>query len=118
MMNKKVITFVPDSTAFVAELLEKYPQYITVDEAGHTFTPLHEVRASNEHGSLAICLLDDAQLEAIASATSIKNLGWYPEVLDNPDYKQVYPYDVPVEYVDEDCTTVSYTLPPMVGDIA
>lgn len=114
----KVITFVPDIQAFIADLQTNYPQYITEDENGVHYTPLHEVRAKNTHGSLAICLLDDEALQAIESSNTIVNKGWYPDVLNDADYKAVYPYDVPIVFTDEDSIERTYYRPEKIGEIA
>jgi len=52
--------------------------------------------------------------------TMLENLGTYDEIWADADkdakYKSVYPYDVPVEYIDEDGVTQSHMLPKKIGN--
>lgn len=51
---------------------------------------------------------------------SLTNLGTYEEMFADDVthglYKSVYPYDVPVTYIDEDGVEQSYDLPTKIGD--
>ena len=123
------ITYVADTKAFIAELLDAYQEYAVTDENGNViYTPLHVVRARNGLASLAVCRLTDEQLAAIEPAESIENLGYYDTILDetHPDhdpgllalYMSVYDFETPVEYVYADGVTQQYYPSQKIGVIA
>ncbi len=53
---------------------------------------------------------------------SLQSLGTYEEMFANPDrlalYKSVYPYDIPLTYMDDDDVEQSYFRPKKIGEFA
>jgi hypothetical protein len=121
---KDLITFAPNIPALIAELEQVAPQYIVTDEVTgeKTFTVWHTPIVKNENGSLALSRVTADGEALIASMTSIKSLGTYDEMFADPvalaKYKLVYPYDVPVEYTDEDGVVRQYMRPERIGVFA
>lgn len=122
-MNK-VITHVQDTQAFLKELEALAPHYVYIEEGTNEkkWVIQHTPIVKNENGSLALSLLNDEQLEFVVTMTTINNLGTYEELFANIAnhvlYKSVYPYDVPIEYVDEEGITQSYLRPQKIGEFA
>lgn len=118
-----VITWVKNVDEFIAELETMAPSYITTDEDGKkscTIQTTPIVKSAN--GTLAMSILTDDELAFIATMTTMKSLGTYEELFSNPDslalYKSVYPYDIPLSYVDEEGNTVEYMRPFKIGEFA
>jgi hypothetical protein len=67
-------------------------------------------------------ILTDDELAFVGTLESIQSLGTYEELFANEGaltmYKSVYPYDVPVSYVDIDGTTKEYFRPQKIGEFA
>lgn len=122
-MNK-VITHVQDTQAFLTELEALAPSYVYVDEQTNEkrWTIQHTPIVKNENGTLALSMLTDDELLFIEQMTTIKSLGIYEELFADEAslalYKSVYPFDVPIEYVDEDNVTQSYLRPQKIGEFA
>lgn len=113
---RHIITYIQDTQAFITELLSKYPKYVITNENGsYTYVLDHTPTIRNEHGSLALTITSAEDETIIDSMVYIENLGTYEELFANPDalskYKLVYPYDVPLTYINEDGTVVEYTRP-------
>jgi len=119
-----VITFVKDSQEFINELEQMAPSYVITDEEidKKSWTIQHTPVVKNENGSLAMSILSDDELVFIQSMTTIESLGTYEELFANEEahalYKSVYPYDVPLSYVDEEGTTIEYFRPQKIGEFA
>jgi len=106
------------------ELEQLAPRYLSRDMEGMITgcsiqtTPT----VKNANGSLAMSILTDDELLFISSMTTIKSLGTYEELENNPEslalYKSVHPYDVPLSYVDENGTTKEYFRPQKIGEFA
>lgn len=120
----KVITHVTDIDAFIAELEALAPHYVYTDEeTGKKHWKIeHTPIVKNENGSLALSMLTQEELDFIAPMTTIKSLGTYEELFASVDnlalYKSVYPYDVPIDYVDEDGNPQQYFRPKKIGEFA
>jgi hypothetical protein len=116
-----VITYCKDTKVFMDELPESYK---VKDADGNVIgwaiqtTPV----IKNENGSLALSILTDNDLAFIKTMKSIQSLGTYDELFADKEalaiYKSVYPYDVPVSYVDMDGTTKEYFRPQKIGEFA
>ncbi len=122
-MYNYVITHVTDSEAFITELEELAPSYIyKKEDETKGWTIQHTPLVKNENGSLALSALTDGELAFINSMTTIKSLGTYEDLFANPEslatYKSVYPYDVPIEYVDDEGKTRTYMRPEKIGVFA
>jgi hypothetical protein len=67
-------------------------------------------------------ILTDDDLAFVKTLKSMQSLGTYDELFANDEalalYKSVYPYDVPVSYVDMDGTTKEYFRPQKIGEFA
>jgi hypothetical protein len=116
-----VITYCKDTKAFMDELPESYKVKDTDGTVvGWTIQTTPVVK--NENGSLAMSILTDDELAFIGTLKSIKSLGTYDELFANDEalaiYKSVYPYDVPVSYVDMDGNTKEYYRPQKIGEFA
>ena len=119
-----LITYCTDSTALALEVAEKYPEKLTENEDGSynfNITKIPTVRKDN----LTLCLVRCATTEdenMLRSLTALEVLGTYDEVFASPlldaKYKSVYPYDVPIEYTDENNTIQSYSRPKKIGGFA
>jgi hypothetical protein len=76
----------------------------------------------NENGSLAMSILTNEDLAFVKTMKSIQVLGTYDELFANEEalaiYKSVYPYDVPISYVDMDGNTKEYFRPQKIGEFA
>lgn len=87
----------------------------TVYTHGNTLTPI----ISN--GAKSLALVRNNKLD-LALFPSLTTLGTYEELFSNADslalYKSVYPYDVPIEYTDEDGVVQSYLRPQKIGEFA
>jgi len=124
MTYNYIITYVADTTEFIAELESVAPIYVITDEYTGTksWTTQHTPIVKNAKGSLAMSILSDEELVFIQSMTSIVNLGTYEELfadeVSHTLYKSVYPYDVPLSYMDEDGNTVEYFRPTKIGEFA
>jgi len=66
----------------------------------------------------SLSLVRDNKLD-MSKYPSLKSLGTYDELFANEDslalYKSVYPYDVPIEYKDENGDTHTYMRPEKIG---
>ena len=115
----KTITYVKDTKAFVEEVKKKFPEQ--VDEDGNV-TLIHTPLVKNENGSLAYSMLSAEQVEMGEQLETIVALGDYEEMFNNEEahaiYKSVYPYDVPVTYIDEDGNEQEYYRPKKIGVFA
>ena len=116
-----VITYCKDTVAFMDELPESYKAKDTDGNVtGWTIQTTPVVK--NENGSLAMSILSDDELAFIGTMTTMQSLGTYDELFANEEshvlYKTVYPYDVPVSYVDMDGTTKEYLIPQKIGEFA
>ncbi len=83
---------------------------------GNEFTP---IKKNALGASLSYVMNNKLDLELFPS---LQSLGDYEEMFANTAkhdlYKSVYPYDIPVEYEDEDGKTQSYNLPTKIGVFA
>jgi len=118
-----VITFVKDTEAYMKELEAMAPSYIATGEDGVKSSSIqHTPTVRNQNGSLALSAISDYEVSLISTMTTIENLGTYEELFASPDnlskYKSVYPYDVPLSYVDDEGNTVEYYLPEKIGVFA
>ena len=119
-----VITHVVNAVAFIAELEALAPSYVItdVDSGIKSWTIQHTPLVKNENGSLALSILNDEELMFINGMTTITNLGTYEELFANEAshslYKSVYPYDVPLSYVDDNGVDVEYFRPTKIGEFA
>ena len=124
MKYNYVITYVPNTEAFIAELETIAPTYVYTDETtgDKKWTIQHTPIVKNENGSLAMSIVNDDELVFINSMTTIKSFGDYPELEANAEnlalYKGVYPYDVPLSYMDEEGNTIEYMRPFKIGEFA
>ena len=118
------LTYVPDTIAFMAEVEALYPEYLTKDEDGNItgVSIVHTPLKKNENGSLGYSIMKDGMLEAIEVMTTVVNLGDYAEMfadeVKHDKYKSVYPYHIPLIYVDENDVEQTYTLPKKIGVFA
>lgn len=124
MSYNYVVTYVANTVAFIEELEAMAPSYVIVDEETgiKSWTIQHTPLVKNENGSLAMSILSNEELAFINQMTTIKNLGTYDELFANETshslYKSVYPYDVPLRYVDEEGVVHEYFRPQRIGDFA
>lgn len=93
------------------EMMDKEGNFIH----GNTLTPI------KYNGIKTLSLVRDNKLD-LALFPSLTNLGTYDNLFANEEslalYKSVYPYDVPIEYTDEDRATQSYLRPQKIGVFA
>lgn len=123
-MRNYVITHVTSIEAFMAELETVAPHYVIIDE--HTGAKSWTIQTTpivkSPNGTLAMSILTDDELAFVATMTTIRSLGTYEELFADDTahatYKSVYPYDVPMTYVDENGSTVEYYLPQKIGEFA
>lgn len=119
-----VITYVSSTTDFINELEQLAPQYVIIDEetGKKSWTIQTTPVIKSENGTLAMSILTDEELAFIGGMSTIKNLGTYAELFANDEahsiYKSVYPYDVPLSYIDEDGNTIEYYRPKKIGEFA
>jgi len=82
---------------------------------GNTLTPI------KYSGVKTLSLVRDNKLD-LDKFPSLTNLGTYEEMFSDDVahglYKSVYPYDVPVTYIDEDEIEQSYMMPKKIGVFA
>ena len=106
------------------ELESLAPSYIITDEetGKKSWTIQTTPIVKSENGTLAMSILTNDELVFISSMATIKNLGTYDELFANEEahalYKSVYPYDVPLSYVDEEGNTIEYFRPQKIGEFA
>lgn len=116
-----VITYCKDTKAFMDELPDSYKAK-DMDGVVTGWTIQTSPVVKNENGSLAMSILTDEELEFVKTMKSIQSLGTYDELFANDEaltiYKSVYPYDIPVSYVDMDGTTKEYFRPQKIGEFA
>jgi hypothetical protein len=123
-MYNYVITYCADTKAFIDELEQLAPSYIITDEesGNKSWTIQTTPIIKSDNGTLAMSILTDDELVFIGSMTTIQSLGTYEELFANEEahalYKSVYPYYVPLSYVDEDGNTVEYYRPTKIGEFA
>ena len=118
-----VITYVTNTEDFLVELETIAPTYINRDEDGNVTTAIQTTPiVKSENGTLALSILTDDEIAFIGTMTTIESLGTYEEMFANPEalakYKSVYPYDVPIAYIDEDGVERSYMRPEKIGVFA
>ena len=124
MSYNYVVTYVANTVAFIEELEAMAPSYVIVDEETgiKSWTIQHTPLVKNENGSLAMSILSNEELAFINQMTTITSLGTYEELFANEAshslYKSVYPYDVPLNYVDENGVDVEYFRPQKIGEFA
>jgi hypothetical protein len=116
-----VITYCKDTKAFMDELPESYKVKDAHDNViGWTIQTTPVIK--NENGSLAMSVLTDEELAFVGTLKSMRPLGTYDELFANEEalalYKSVYPYDVPISYVDMDGITKEYFRPKKIGELA
>jgi hypothetical protein len=116
-----VITYCKDTKAFMDELPESYKvRDVDGNVVGWTIQTTPVIK--NENGSLAMSVFTDDELAFVSTLKSMRSLGTYDELFANEEalalYKSVYPYDVPVHYVDMDGTTKEYFRPRKIGEFA
>ena len=92
------------------------------DEESQDFTHGNEltpIKKNAQGASLSYVMDNKLDLELFPS---LQSLGDYDEMFADKNkhdlYKSVYPYHIPVEYVDEDGKTQSYELPSKIGVFA
>jgi hypothetical protein len=116
-----VITYCKDTAAFMDELPDSYKTK-DMDGVITGWTIQTTPIIKNDNGSLAMSILSDAELAFMDTMKSIQSLGTYDELFANESshtlYKSVYPYDVPISYVDIDGTTQEYFRPQKIGAFA
>ena len=123
-MLNYVITYCKDTKLFMDELESLAPSYIITDEetGKKSWTIQTTPIVKSENGTLAMSILTNDELVFISSMATIKNLGTYDELFANEEahalYKSVYPYDVPLSYVDEEGNTIEYFRPQKIGEFA
>lgn len=108
----------------MVELEQIAPNYIAKDMDGNitgwTIQTTPVIKSPN--GTLALSVLSDQELSFMKTMTTIQSLGTYDELFANASnlaiYKSVYPYDVPVTYLDMNGGTQSYMLPERIGEFA
>jgi hypothetical protein len=134
-MRNYVITYVTDVQDFIQELEQLAPQYVTYDEDTKEATgwiiqttPI----VKNHNGTLAMSILTDGELSFISGMTTIRSLGTYNELFSVEDinneyspapsgtnlevYQSVYPYHIPITYIDENGVEYTYYRPKYIGD--
>ena len=111
------VSYCKDIEKLKEELVEKG----FYDEESETFNIPNVDRTPVQYGddgksTLSFVQGDLAQLEAL---DTIVLLGTYEEIFADADkdsmYKSVYPYDVPITYVDEEGVEQSYLRPKKIG---
>ena len=112
-----------DTDDFIAELEAIAPTYVTIDEDGKKGCTIETTPiVSSESGTLAMSILSNDEVEFVKLMTTMTNLGTYEEIFADAEkdalYKLVYPYDVPLNYIDEDGAEVSYMRPKKIGEFA
>jgi hypothetical protein len=116
-----VITYCKDTKAFMDELPDSY-KIKDMDGVVTGWSIQTTPVIKNENGSLAMSILTDEELAFIGTMKSIRSLGTHEELFANDEalalYKSVYPYDVPLSYVDMDGTTKQYFRPQKIGEFA
>lgn len=114
-----IITYVPDSTALVAELQEKFPDLI-FEDGKFLVTKTPTVR--NAQGeSLALIRDDDALIEIGEQLDSLVMLGTYDDVFADPALREIYDrvYDqTPITWTDENGVEHSQPKPEKFGVFA
>lgn len=135
-MLNYVITYVKDVPAFMAELEQVAPDYITINidtgEKRCTIQTTPIVKSPN--GTLAMSILTDEELAIVGAMATVRSLGTYDELFSVEDpnneyapapagtdlevYQSVYPYHIPLTYTDEDGVTVEYYRPKKIGEFA
>jgi hypothetical protein len=116
-----VITYCKDTVAFMNELPDSYKTK-DIDGVVTGWTIQTTPVVKSENGSLAMSILSDDELAFMGTMKSIQSLGTYEELFVNEAshalYKSVYPYDVPISYVDMDGTTKEHLKPQKIGEFA
>jgi hypothetical protein len=73
------------------------------------------------NGNESLTLVRDNELD-LSQFAELESLGWYDEIFADPEkdkkYKRVYPYDVPIKYIDEDGNDREYMRPKKIGVFA
>ena len=89
---KDVLTYCPDTTALIAELQEKFPDRINIDEetgeASFILTKTPTVRNGDE--TLALVRVSDGDLLDMQGLTNLTVLGTYDEVFGDAEKKAIY----------------------------
>ena len=133
---KTTLTYVADTKAFMDEVRERYPELIKYDEQGNEdgVSIRHLALRRNEQGNtLTYSLLTQKQYDMIVGdtledgtviepLTTIEVLGDYDAMFADAEahekYKSVYPYHVPLTYMDEDDVEQKYYMPKQLGVFA
>ena len=108
------IIYCSDINILKQELKENGMYDVETDSYTHhnTMTPIVY------NGVKSISLVRDNKLD-LELFPSLTLLGTYDEIFANPTldaiYKSVYPYDVPIEYIDDEGNPQSYMRPQKIG---
>lgn len=116
-MNRDTVIYCSN----IEQLKEELTTQGYFDEESQDFIEINTITPRVKNGVETLALVRDNKLD-LALFPSLTELGTYEEVFaDNAKhdtYKRVYPYDVPVTYVDEDGTTQEYYRPQRFCEIA
>ena len=111
-----ILTYCPDTDVLVAELLEKFPTRIDMEDPENPTFIINKSMSTKRNGSETVTLIraftqDMTDLESMDSLTI---LGTYEQVFADPDkraiYDRVYP-QTPVEIDDGEGGVSVYTPP-------
>ena len=93
------------------------------DEESGLYTTDYALTPIKKNGNTSLSLVRGLSLD-LNVYTMLEDLGDYKSIIKKTNkakldkYKSVYPYDVPVKYVDENGDTQTYTLPFKIGEFA
>ena len=91
----ETITYCKDTKALIAELKEKYPDYIHEDQFGIDKTPT----VKNGEETMALVMIDE---EVLNNIDSLENLGTFEEIFNDPGKKEIYDRIYPREFTYTD----------------
>lgn len=114
-----IITYVPDSTALITELQEKFPDLVS--EEGKFLVDKTPTVRNTAGESLALIRGDDVLLTVGEQLESLVMLGTYDDVFGTPELLAIYDsvYDrTPKTFTDEKGVEQTYTPPAKFGVFA
>jgi hypothetical protein len=121
-----LITYVINTTDFIAELETVAPELILTDK--NTGKKTWKIQTTpvvhSKNGTLAMSILTDEQVDFIKTKMStIKILGTYDEIFADTGedgildiYKSVYDWETPIVYTDKNGDKKSYIRPKKIGE--
>jgi len=109
-----IITHCTDTAALVAELQEKFPDRINIDDPENPSFLIGKAPGTKRNGNetLCLCRVNPQDYLDIESLETITILGTYDEVFADPEKQAIYDrvYDqTPVEVDDGMGGTITYT---------